>query len=802
MKSHVRVAVVGGGVVGVSVLYHLTRLGWTDVALIERSELTSGSTWHAAGGMHTINGDTNMSALQAYTVRLYDELERESGQACGIHRVGCLYVATNETCMDYFRMERGRARHLGLDLDFVSMDEVKRLNPLIDTSRFIGALYDPNDGHVDPSSVTNAYAKAAKAKGAEVYLRNPVIELKPTPAGGWLVVTRDSTIEADYVVNAGGLWAREVGRLAGVGLPIVPMEHQYIVTNDISAVADLGRELPMSIDFDGESYLRQEGKGLLIGTYEHGCKHWAADGTPQDFAHELLPNDVDRIWSALEVAMERYPCLAEGGIKRVINGGMVFSPDGNPIIGPVRGLSNYFLACGVMAGFSQGGGVGLAVAQWITQGEPGMDVFAMDIARFGPYANAAYVLEKTTENYRRRFTITCPNEELLAARPLKATPAYGAFSRAGAAFGALYGWEYPLWFAGEGKVAAEAPTFRRSEAFARVGEEARAVREAAGLFESSCYAKFDVSGPGATAFLDRLTCNKLPSADGKTALAPLLTPRGRVFGDLTVTRLAVDHYLLIGSPTAIVYYQRWFDRHRGAHDVTVRDATASWTGFSLTGPKARAVLADLVSDDISHQAFPFLSARRMKVGLAEALVIRVSFTGELGYELYIAPECQMHVLERIRAAGRPHGLRLCGMRALNALRLEKGYGSWGREFSVDYTPAEAGLGRFVRFDKGDFVGRDAAKQILGEQPKRRLALFALDPGDVDPMGNEPVLANGKVVGRLTSGGFGFHVEHPIGLGYVRSEVADQVEIEILGERRRARILEEPPYDPEGRRLRI
>ncbi len=349
--------------------------------------------------------------------------------------------------------------------------------------------------------------------------------------------------------------------------------------------------------------------------------------------------------------MERYPCLADGGIKRVINGGMVFAPDGNPIIGPVRGLSNYFLACGVMAGFSQGGGVGLAVAQWITEGEPGMDVFAMDVARFGEHANAAYVLEKTTENYRRRFTITCPNEELPAARPLKTTPAYGPFKQAGAAFGALYGWEYPQWFAGEGKEPREAPTFRRSEAFVRVGEESKAVREAVGLFESSCYAKFDVTGPGATAFLDRLTSNKLPQADGRTALAPLLTPKGQVFGDLTVTRIASDHYLMIGSPTAIVYYQRWFDRHRGANDVTIRDVTAAWTGFSLTGPKARDVLAELVSEDISHQAFPFLSARRMKVGLADAIVIRVSFTGELGYEIYTAPEHQLHVLERLRAAG-------------------------------------------------------------------------------------------------------------------------------------------------------
>jgi dimethylglycine dehydrogenase len=484
---------------------------------------------------------------------------------------------------------------------------------------------------------------------------------------------------------------------------------------------------------------------------------------------------------------------------------MVFAPDGNPIIGPVRGLSNYFLACGVMAGFSQGGGVGLAVAQWITEGEPGMDVFAMDVARFGAHANAAYVLEKTTENYRRRFTITCPNEELPAARPLKTTPAYGAFKNAGAAFGALYGWEYPQWFAGEGKEAKESPTFRRSEAFARIGEESKAVREAVGLFESSCYAKFDVTGPGATAFLDRLSSNKLPQVDGKTALAPLLTPKGQVFGDLTVTRLAADHYLMIGSPTAIVYYQRWFDRHRGADDVTIRDVTADWTGFSLTGPKARDVLAELVSEDLSHKAFPFLSARRMSVGLADAIVIRVSFTGELGYEIYTAPEHQLHVLERLRAAGRAHGLKLCGMRALNALRLEKGYGSWGREFSVDYTPAEAGLGRFVRLDKGNFIGRDAAQRILREPPKRKLAIFAVGDGDVDPMGNEPILSDGEVVGRLTSGAYMFHVKHSGGLGYIRSDLADasrKLEIEILGERRPARILKDAPYDPEGKRLRM
>lgn len=803
MKSQARVVVIGGGVVGCSVLYHLTRLGWRDVVLLERAELTSGSTWHAAGGMHTLNGDVNMASLQAYTIRLYKEIEEASGQSCGIHRVGCLYLAGTSDRHDFFRSERAKARHLGIEMEFVSLEEARRLNPLLDTAGFVAALFDPNDGHVDPNGVTNAYARAARANGAEIYRHTPVTALDPTKEG-WRVTTPQGAVEAEYVVNAAGLWAREVAALAGVRLPIVPMEHQYVVTNEIKAVADLPQEIAMTIDFEGESYLRQEGKGLLIGTYEQDCRHWGIPSTPAEFGHELIAPDLDRIADALEVAMRAFPCLREGGIKRIVNGGMVFAPDGNPVIGPVRGLRNFFCACGVMAGFSQGGGVGLAVAQWIAEGDPGMDVFAMDVARFGDYANGPYTIEKTRENYRRRFAMTFPNEELTAARPCRTTPVYGRLKAAGAAFGALFGWEYPLWYAPAGREPVETPSFRRTEAFACVGEECRALRAGVGLWETSTYAKYEVSGAGAGAFLDRLAANRLPSRDGRIALCPLLTPRGRILGDLTVARLDAQRYLLFGSGAAEVFYLRWFERHLPENGVEIRDLTSALTGFSISGPRSRDLLAAVTGEEVSDAAFRFLGVRRLPIGPVEALVMRISFTGELGYEIYVAPEYQLAVYEALVEKGRAFGLRHIGVRALNSLRLEKGYGSWGREYTPDYTPAEAGLGRLVRLDKGAFLGRAAAERDLAKTPDRRLSILAVECLDADPIGNEPVFHEGAVVGRVTSGAFGHTVGTAIALAYLPAralEDPDGFEVEILGERRPARLAPAPLYDPQGAKLR-
>ena len=447
MKSHVRVAVIGGGVVGCSVLYHLTKLGWSEVALIERSELTSGSTWHAAGGFHTLNADPNIAALQGYTIRLYKELEEVSGQSCGLHHVGGLTIATTPERMDFLLAERAKHRHMGLDTEIVGAEEIARLSPITNTDGILGALYDPLDGHLDPSGTTQAYAKAARLQGAEITLNNRVVELNPRADGGWDVVTEHGTITAERVVNAAGLWAREVGRMVGVELPLHPMEHQYLVTDDIAAVYEHAGELPHVMDPGGESYLRQEGRGLVIGFYEQACEPWAVDGTPWEFGHELLPDKLERIGESLEVAYHRYPCLETAGIKRVFNGPFTFAPDGNPLVGPVPGLKNYWAACAVMAGFSQGGGVGLTLAEWMIEGEPSHDVFAMDVARFGDYCTRLYTRAKVRENYQRRFAISYPNEELPAARPLVTSPAYGIWDAMGAVFGCGHGLEHVNYFA-------------------------------------------------------------------------------------------------------------------------------------------------------------------------------------------------------------------------------------------------------------------------------------------------------------------------------------------------------------------
>ena len=803
MKSHARAVVIGGGVVGCSVLYHLVKLGWRDVVLLERSELTAGSTWHAAGGMHTLNGDPSVASLQAYTINLYREIERESGIDCGIHQTGCLYLAANERELDFFRAEHSKARHLGTALDFIELSEARRLNPLIETTDYRAAMFDPHDGHVDPSGVTLAYAQAARSGGAEVYKHTPVTALTPLADGGWQVHTPQGDIRAEYIVNAAGLWAREVGRLMQCELPIVPMEHQYIVTNDIPELAASGREIPAAVDFDGAAYLRQERHGLLLGTYEQDCRHWALNGTPLDFGIELLPSDLERIAEPLGRVMERMPALGRAGIKRVVNGGMVFAPDGNPIIGPLPGHPTAFVAAGVMAGFSQGGGVGLAVARWIVAGEPGMDVFAMDVARFGDFANRAYVREKTRENYQRRFILPCPNEELPAARPAKTTPVYDLLHAAGAVFGAAAGWEAPLWFAGSPANAVEAPSFRRSNAFQPVGEECRAVRERVGIWETSSYCKIEISGPAAADWLDTIVANRLPTL-GRMTLSPMLTTSGRVLGDVTLARLTPDRLLIMGSPFAESVYLRWLHQHANTADVRITSRSNDLCGVSLSGPLSRALLQSLCDSDLSNSGFPLMAWRELAIGRAPVLAMRLSFTGELGFELYMPPPYQRHVYDLLLREGERFGSRQFGVRALNSLRLEKGYGSWGREYTQDFTAAEAGLQRLVRMDKPRFIGLEAARAQAGAPPQRQLRLLAIDSVNPDPGGGEPVLCDGKAVARLTSAAYGYTVNHSLGFAYLPAQIEPSttgLEVELCGSRVRARVLESAPYDAAGVRLR-
>ena len=807
MKSHVRVAVIGGGVVGCSVLFHLAKAGWKDIVLVERLELTSGSSWHAAGGFHTLNGDPNVAKLQSYTVQLYKEIEEISGQSCGLHITGGMMLAGTPERMDFLKLAHAKGRYLGMDTEIIDAAEAKRRLPLIDDKYFIGAMYDPLEGHLDPSGTTHAYAKAARTFGAEIYRQTRVVELNPRAEGGWDVVTDKGTITAEHVVNAGGLWAREIGRMVGLELPVLAMEHHYIVTEDSPEVAEVeartGKELVHVIDFEGELYLRQEGKGILLGSYEREGVPWMPDTTSWDFGPELLQENLDRIAASLETGFKHFPAIGRAGIKRVVNGPFTFTPDGNPLVGPVRGLKNYWVACGVMAGFSQGGGVGLALSNWMIHGDPGFDVWGMDVSRYGDWASMAYTNAKVRENYSRRFRIRFPNEELPAARPLRTVPIHDALVAENAVFGASYGLEYPLWFAPKGTRAEETVTYRRSNAFPVVAAECEAVRSGVGLIETSSYGRYEVSGRDAEAFLERILANRLPE-QGRIVLAPMLNEQGKLIGDFTVGRLAKDRFLIIGSGPAESYHLRWFEQQRGDRTVSIRPMTAALSGLAIAGPKARDLLSRLVREELSSNAFPFLSIREMAVGMVPCIVSRISFTGELGYELWCAPDFQRLLYRTLLDAGRELGIVQFGTHALLSLRLEKSYGIWAREYRPIYGPEEAGMRRFVRLEKKDFIGRAAAEAERKSGGERRLVLFEVDARDGDAFGDEPIWQDGKVVGWVTSGGYGHTVGKSLALGYVPKELVDAIggfEIEIIGERRPARILKQPPYDPGGARMR-
>ena len=807
MKDQARVVVIGGGVVGASILYHLTKLGWDDVMLIERSDLTSGSTWHAAGGMHTINGDPNVAKLQQYTIELYKEIEEASGQDIGLHMTGGIMLAATNERFDWLKGIAAKGRYLGMkDIEIITPSEAAKLMPLIDESQFVGALYDPIEGHCDPYGVTHAYAKAAKKNGATIELQTKVEDLTQQVDGTWHVHTAKGIVKAEHVVNAAGLWARECGRMVGLELPVLAMEHMYLLTDDMPEVAEInkttGKEVLHAVDFDGEIYLRQERGGMLMGTYEKACKPWSETNTPWDFGHELLEPDLDRIAPSLEVGFEHFPAFQNAGIRQIINGPFTFSPDGNPLVGPVRGLTNYWSACAVMAGFSQGGGVGLSLANWIVNGDPGFDVWAMDVARFGDYATPAYTNARVRENYSRRFSIRFPNEELEAARPLLTTPIYHELAKRGAQFGASYGLETALWYAAEG--VSETFSWRRSTDFEAVGAEAKAVRASVGLSEISNFAKYLVTGDDAYDYLDRLLACEIPAV-GRMTLAPMLKEDGRVIGDFSLARLDDDSFLIVGSGIAEEYHMRWFeDQILGTQDVDIEALGLSLTGLTIAGPNAREVLAKITSEDVSHEAFKFMAVAEMNLGMIPAIVGRVSYTGDLGYEIWVRPEYQVALFNALLAAGEAYDIKLFGGRALNALRLEKNFGSWGREFRPIYTPSECGLDRFVAFDKeADFIGKAAARDAIGKEAYK-LRSFVVSAKDADVIGDEPISYQGAVVGWVTSGGFAHASNASVAQGYVRADLADNEDgwsIELLAEHLDARLQAQPLFDANFSRMR-
>lgn len=802
--SHYRAAVIGGGIVGASVLYHLARKGWTDIALIERAELTAGSTWHAAAGFHAINDDPNIAALQTYTIKLYKEIEAESGQCVGMHMPGGYSLATTPARWECLRAEFSVYQSLGIEARLATPEEIVADCPIVDPTGLLGGLFDPHEGAVDPHGTTHAFAIAARKRGAEVILRNRVLGMTALASGHWRLDTEHGVITAEHVVNAAGLWARRVGRMAGVDLPLIPMQHHYLITEDLPLLVARAGEMPCATDLEGFTYLQQERKGVLLGVYERNPRHWKTDGAEWDYGMDLIPEDIERISPELSIGFSRFPALQDVGIRRWVNGAFTFTPDGNPLVGPVPGLRNYWAACGCMAGFSQGGAIGLVLANWMIEGDPGSDIFGMDVARYGAFAsNDKYLRDTTAQFYARRFVIAYPNEELGAGRPLKMTPSYDAQRSAGARFGVVWGMETPQYYAPGEPDFIEQPTLRRSNADRFVAAEVAATRAAAGLLDTGVYGRYEVSGPGAEAWLDRLLANRLPPL-GRIRLAPMLNSAGRLMGDLTVTRLGPERFWLVGSYFLQEWHQRWFREQLPPCGVIIENLSESWLGFSLSGPKSREILARLTHEDLSNAALPFLGCRRMDIDLTQAVVARLSLTGELGYEISVPAAQQRALWGALIGAGTELGMRPIGMRAQDSLRLEKGYGVWSLEFTASYTPAMCGLDRFVAFDKGEFNGRAAALKERERGAVQRLVLLAIDAKDADATGYEPVFDEGRRVGFVTSGAYGHHVRRSLALAYVDREVAEArapLSVEVVGERVSAQILRECPHDPQGLKLR-
>ncbi|MBL8702755.1 MAG: GcvT family protein [Alphaproteobacteria bacterium] len=804
MKSHYRVVVIGGGVVGCSVLYHLAKLGWTDVALVERNVLTSGSSWHAAGIVHALNADPNIAALQAYTIKLLKEIQAESGHDVGLHMTGGINVASAPERWEWLQAAYRIFQTMGIDTArLVTRDEIKAMHPLLDVSDVLGGLYDLNEGHVDTYGTTYAYAGAARKRGATVIEHARALELHRT-SDGWDVVTEKGTIGCEHVVNCGGLWAKQVGLMAGIDLPVTPMEHHYLVTETIPEIAARSSELPVIVDLEGFTYTRQEGKGLLIGLYERNYKHWRMEGAPWDFGIELNQEDIDRIAPELEIGFRRFPALQKVGIKKWVNGSFTFTPDGNPLVGQAPGVRNYWTACGVMAGFLQGGGVGLSLAEMMIHGEPSTDIYGMDIARYGSWAaNREYLRQTTGQFYSRRFVMSYPNEQLWAGRPLRTAPAYDAMSANGMRWGVLWGLEIPLYVAPSPDFV-EKPTLKRSNAHDIVGRECRAVREGVGLLDISAFSRYAVSGPKAEHWLDRLFASRLP-APGRCALAPMLAPSGRLRGDLTVFNWGDGCWWIMGSYYLRQWHMRWFQDHL-EDGVSVRDISDDWVGFSISGPRSRELLAAVVRNaDVSNAAFPFMRCRVLDIGMSRARVGRLSVVGELGYEINVPAVEHLPLYRTLKKAGADLGLAEYGFNAMLSLRIEKSFGLWNREFTQVYTPGESGLDRWIDFDKRGFIGRDKALAERDRGAARRLVTLEVEAGDADPSSWEPVWRGAARAGYITSGAFGHTIGKSIGMALVdraHADVGTEFATHVVGIERKARIIASSPYDPGGTRMRL
>jgi glycine cleavage system T protein len=802
MRDRARAVVIGGGVGGCSVLYWLARLGWDDVVLVERAELTSGSTFHSAGLVGQLRSSLSLTKMMMESVDLYRSLEDEVGLETGWREVGSLRLASSEERMEEIARQAGWAKTFGLPLELVSPAEAKRLFPPLTTDGVHGAAYIPTDGYVDPSQLTFALAEGARRRGAEIEQRTRVTGIRTRRGRVEAVETDRGEVETEIVVNAGGMYASEIGALAGVNVPIVPMAHEYLVTKP----AGLPGEMPTMRDPSLLVYFRPESGGLVMGGYERHCAPWALDGIPPDFNARLLEEDWPRFEELMENAVVRVPSLADAEVIRLINGPEAFTPDGEFILGPseVRGL---WVAAGFCAhGLAGAGGMGKLVAEWIVEGTPSLDVWHMDSRRFGvAYRSREYTVARTKEVYETYYDVKYPGHERQAGRPLRVSPAYPRLRDLGAAFGEKSGWERANWFEPN---AARGDESLRPRGWAgklwspAIGAEHRACRETAALFDETSFAKLDVIGEGAADFLERLCANRVARGVGRVTYTQMLNARGGIECDFTVTRLAEDRFRIVTGTAFGQHDLAWLRQHvPDDGSVQVADVTSELACFGLWGPKAREVLQPLTTADVANDAFPYMAAQELAVGRVPCLALRVTYVGELGWELYCPVELGLALWDTLWQAGEPHGLVAGGYKAIDSLRLEKGYRVWGADITPEDTPFEAGLGFAVKLDKGDFVGRDAL--AARAEPERLLRCLTLGDPRAVALGSEPVRIAGELVGRVTSGGYGYTVERSIAYAYVPAEhgVGTEVEVEIFGEWVGGEIASEPLFDPEGERIR-
>ena len=810
MKSHARVVIIGGGAVGVSTLYHLAKKGWSDVVLIERKELTSGSTWHAAGLLPLFNMSYSVGQIHKYSVKLYRSLQEETGLNPGLSQVSNIRLATHQDRMDEYMQYAGVAETIGVNVEKLTPDEVIDIWPLAVKDGLVGAIRHPDDGYIQPADLTQALAKGARDRGAEIYRNTVVTAISRTTSGEWLVTTDKGEIRCEHVVSATGNFARRTGAMVGLDIPVIPVEHQYIVTEPHPAIRERQAkglpEMGVLRESDGSWYMREENGGLILGPYEKGAPVCYFDGPDEDSEYELFQEDLERLMPHIESAIARVPAFGEVGVKKVYNGAIAYTPDGSPIVGPAWDLPNFWLNEGHSFGITAAGGAGWQLAEWIVEGEPTIDMNGVDPRRFGDYATKSFLKEKNEEAYANVFTVHYPDEEREAARPLRTTPCYDRLKAIGAVFGQKFGWERANWFAPEGVAAEDHWSFRRSNWFDYVGAEVANVTTNCGLLDMSAFAKCRIEGPGAEAFLENLIANKLPKKVGRVILAHALAPRGGVHSEFTIMREAEDSFYIVSAGAAQRLDHDWLKKHMpDDRSVSYTNLTNSMGVLVLAGPKSRDLLQKLTLSDLSNAAFPWLSGQQIDVHLAPSLAMRVNFVGELGWELHHPIEYQNHIFDALFAAGAEFGLKPFGIRAMDAMRLEKSYRMVGTEMSIEYAAFESGLHRFVQMQKESFIGRDglAAWQEKGFT-NSFVTLEVKGTEDADALGGNPLYKDGKLVGRATSGGYGFRIKKSLALAMVSPELTEAgtvLEIDILGRRFDAVVIEESPFDPANEKLR-